>query len=255
MTWLKKHKSMALVACLCAAMVLPAYGLEIDQSGASITYSKPLSPWRVLIANTDFNDDPVSTSTVTMSVDHTATILVGMPVKFTLGGTAANPGTYYAVCTAIASNLLTIAGAPLEIDDGDLTAMWIGTAERTVQVDLYVSAVYADATNTALLASDMFTYFKWGGQAAYLVAFECTQGTADTGTEPTIKVRVNGVDVCATGVSLSATPGTWTANGAVDIVAAAYDLQRGEGLELNCSTAGGTGDAQDLTVTCVLVYE
>ncbi len=214
--------------------------------------------WYSLDEDSDWDDQPASSSTITMNNDLTSIIKVGMPIKFTLGGSATNPGTYYAICTAIASNLLTIAGAPLETDDGDLTALSIDLNRDPIQVDLFVASTYADGTDTTLLASDMKNYFKWGGKKAYLVAFGGTQNTVDSGTEPKINVMVNSAAVSTNdsnnGIQLS-TQGTWVDNSAVAISTSNYDINRGEAVELNCTVAGGTGDAANLSVTCVFVTE
>jgi len=211
-----------------------------------------------LTITTDFDDDPASTSTITMNSDQTANIKVGTPIKFVMGGSASSPGTYYAICTAITSNLLTIAGAPMEVDDGDLTALYYDAVRPPIQIDLFVAGRYGDGINTALLASDMSTYFKWQSKKAYLVSYSCIQKTVDTGTEPKINVRINSADVSTNdsnnGVQLGATA-TWVDNSAVAINTTNYDINRGESMEVHCPVAGGTGDASDLTISCVFVEE
>ncbi|MCP4645778.1 MAG: hypothetical protein GY851_35360 [bacterium] len=255
-TWNKGDIIYASAANTLAALADGTVGNVLTQADEVPAWQDP--GWYALAEDTDWNDDPPSTSTITTISDLSTIIKVGTPLKFTLGGGAANPGTYYAVVTAMAVNLITIAGAPLETDDGDLTALWIGRPERVAQVDLFIAGTYGDGVDTTLLASDMSSYFKWGGSAAYLVMYECVHLTVDTGAEPKINVRVNGADVSTNdannGVQLGATA-TWVANSAVAINTTNYDIQRGEPLELHCPVAGGTGDAAELTVTCFFVFE
>jgi len=214
--------------------------------------------WVKLIIDTDFNDDPVSESTVTMVTDQTSNVKIGTPIKFTLGGTATNPGTYYAICTAITSSLLTINGAPLEVDDGDLTALYYDDTRSPIQLDFFIAGVYGDAIDTALLSNDMNSYFTWKGKKAYLVNFSAVQKTVDTGTEPKINVRINSADVSSNdsnnGIQLGATA-TWVDNPAVAINTANYGINNGGSMEIHCPVAGGTGDASDLTTSCIFVEE
>ncbi len=214
--------------------------------------------WYSLTEDVHWNDDPVTSSTITTIADLTSVIIVGTPIKYTMGGGAVAPGTYYGVVTAMAANLITLAGVPMEVDDGDLTALWIGRPERVIQVDLFVTGAYGDGADATLLATDMSTYFKWGGAEAYLVMYECIHLTVDTGTEPKINVDVDGASVSTAdsgnGVQLGATA-TWVANSAVAIDSATYRIDRGDSVEANCKVGGGTGDAAELTITCFFVYK
>jgi len=105
---------------------------------------------------------------------------------------------------------------------------------------------------------DMFSPMKWSGPKAYLVAFSGVQMTVDTGTEPKINIQINNAAVSTAdsnnGIQLS-TSGTWVDNSAIAISTTNYDINRGEELEVDCTAAGGTGDAENLTVQCVFVLE
>jgi hypothetical protein len=208
----------------------------------------PQDNWRTVTASS-YTATPASTSTLTMS--DTSAVNVGDAIKYTDGR-----GTYFAVITAVTANTsITIAGAAFDTGS-NLTALYVGN-NKVIQLDFCISGLYADGTGD-LLAADMNTYFKWQGRKAYLVAFSAVHKTADTTTNPKINVKVNGSAVSTNdsnnGVQLS-TAGTWVDNSAVAISTSNYDINRGEAVEINCTAAGGTADAANLTVSCVFVQE
>ena len=212
-----------------------------------------LSEWTAI---TDFNDDPTSTSTITTTSDLTATIKVGMPIKFTLGGTASNPGTYYAICTAITSNLLTIAGAPLETDDGDLTALYYGLAGNVKIETIAIPGYFADAANTTLLATDLLMSYKWLYKKSYLVKISHIAKTDDSGAnQPRVNAYVNSAAISTENTNAGrAVAETWT-DTVVDINASNYDINPGEALEISADANGSNDDAQNLTVMLTFVLE
>jgi len=86
-----------------------------------------------------FTATPASTSTLTMTTDLTASIKAGMPLRYAIGGT-----TYYGRVAAIASNLLTVNGAPLS---GDVTALCYGGG-TVRQIQIIIPSTYEDACLT-----------------------------------------------------------------------------------------------------------
>jgi hypothetical protein len=60
------------------------------------------------VPTASFTAAPASTSTITMLSDLTASIKVGMSLKYAIGGV-----TKYGLVSAIAAGLLTVNGAPL----------------------------------------------------------------------------------------------------------------------------------------------
>ena len=199
-----------------------------------------------LISSSKYTATPTSTSTVAMS--DTSDFVVGQALKYTDGR-----GTYYAIITAItADTSITIAGAPFDTGS-DITALYSGIDGKVAQVDLFIAGTYADATGD-LLANDMDTYFKWQGKTAHLVNISAVQSGVDSTSQPTVNVKVNGSAVSSAGIQLS-TAGTWVNNSAVAITTANYDINKDEAIEINCSTAGGDGDAENLTMSCVFIYE
>lgn len=227
---------------------------SILNTGGSTT---PIA-WYSLIKNVHFNDLPPSNNTIAMLSDQTATIKIGMPIRFILGGDSTNPGTYYAQCIGITSNLLTIAGAPLETDDGDLIGLAYDSIRTPQQIDFFIAGQYADFANAALLASDMKTYFRWQGKDAYLVLFSVIQQGIDSSTEAKINVRINSDDVSTNDSGDGVQPGiadVWVDNSPVAVNTSNYVISRGDSVEINCTVAGGTGDGEDLTVSCLFVEE
>lgn len=193
-----------------------------------------------------FTATPASTSTLTMGTDLTATIKVGYPLKYAIGGT-----TYYGIVTAITSNLLTVAGAPL---GGDVTALYYGNPERVIQATYSINGYFADAANTTLLATDLLAKEKWQQSKAYLVMISHIVTTDDSGAnQPLVTVSVNGSVVGTDNTNAGlAVAETWT-DTVVGINTSNYDINTGEAIEIVTDASGSNGDAQNLTVRCVWV--
>jgi hypothetical protein len=198
----------------------------------------------------NFTATPASTSTITMGTDQTATILVGSPLKYTIGGTV-----YYGMVSAITSNLLTVAGAPL---GGDVTALSLGDASRIEQIDIPINTYYEDATDATLIRSDLSTALIWHKSAAYIVRFVAWSLVHDSTTHGQIQVT-NGV-YGSTLYAVSSTSGGVTIaadatqySTVVDIDTAKYVLAKGNAIEI-AATKNGAGDAHDLLVSIIVVY-
>jgi hypothetical protein len=180
-----------------------------------------------------------------MTTDLTATILVGMPLKYTIGGTV-----YYGIVSAITANLLTVAGAPL---GGDVTALYYGDSTRVSQINVTIPGLYEDASNTDLIASDLGSKLIWNKAKVYLVRFRVYSVVHDSGgTHGRASVQVNNTEVNTTaGGELIAANTTWYPT-VVNIATAAYDVNPGEEIEVTC-IKGTTGNATDLTVEMTFV--
>ncbi|MFA5753059.1 MAG: hypothetical protein WC910_08325 [Bacteroidales bacterium] len=210
----------------------------------------PQDNWRT-IAGAAFTATPASTSSLTMS--DTSAANLGDAIKYTDGR-----GTYFAVITDVTTNTsITISGAAFDTGS-DLTALYVGN-NKIIKTVYFVGTAYADATNAALLETDMKTFEFWDGRKAYLVDFGVVHETVDTGTQPKINILVNGSAVSTNdsgnGIQLSGTKGVRTMNAAVAIDTATYDINQDETIEVSCTAAGGTGDAENLTVFCIFVQE
>lgn len=215
--------------------------------------AEKMSPWRALIITTHFDDQPASTSTITMNADLTAIIKKGMGIKFKLSGT-----DYYAQITTMAAGLMTIRGAPLTTGDGHLTELSVCDASRVIKMSLFVPSTYGDGSESDLLKNDSNSPEQWDHAAACLVGFSCVQSIVDSGTEPKINIELGGGAVSTNdsnnGVQLGAAD-TWVDNPAVEINTNNYDLPLGEEVEVSCTVAGGTGDAENLTVRAIFVLK
>jgi hypothetical protein len=206
------------------------------------TLNSVVSGWVQTIGT--FTAAPASTSTITMTTDLTATILVGYPLKYTIGGT-----TYYGIVSAIAANLLTVNGAPL---GGDVTALYYGDPLRVIQMQVMIPSTYEDASNTDLIGSDLKTKLIWDKAKAYLVRFKVYSNVEDTSDNGQASVQINNTETCTTAGGLTiAAAQTWYST-VVDIATAAYDINPGEELEVTC-IKGTTGDATDLTVKMIFI--
>ena len=191
-----------------------------------------------------FTAAPASTSTITMTTDLTATILVGMPLKYVIGGV-----TYYGVVGAITSILLTVNGAPL---GGNVTALYYGDATRVTNIDIIIPGLYEAASGTTLINTFLASQFIWDKQVSYLVRYRCFSNVHDSGTHGQASVRINSTEVNTTAGGLTiAANATWYST-VIDIATAAYDINPGEILEIT-AVKGGTGDASDLTVSMTFV--
>jgi hypothetical protein len=198
----------------------------------------------------NFTATPASTSTITMGTDQTATIPVGSPLKYTIGGTV-----YYGMVIAITSNLLTVAGAPL---GGDVTALSLGDISRIEQIDIPINTYYEDATDATLIRSDLSTALIWHKSAAYIVRFVAWSLVHDSTTHGQIQVTTGvygstlyAVSSTSGGVTIAADATQYST--VVDIDTAKYVLAKGNAIEI-AATKNGAGDAHDLLVSIIVVH-
>jgi hypothetical protein len=227
-------------------------------AGPALILNKPsilsLSRWTGIAG---FTQSPTTTSTITFSgIDLTETLKVGIPLKITTVGL----GTIiYDIITASVysanNTVVTVAGASL---NGDLSIMQYGSPEMVVPVELPVTGVYGNGADTDLLYNDMGSKLLWRLGKAYCVKFSALEKIVDTGVEPKINVLINGQRVSTNDTNLGVqltTAGTWVDNPAVAINTTYYDINNGEAITVECTVAGGTGDAAHLTVSAVFILE
>ncbi len=191
-----------------------------------------------------FTATPASTSTITMTTDLTATIIVGMPLKYKISTTY-----YYGIVSAIASNLLTVAGAPL---GGDVLELYYGPPEKVTQMVVSIPATYEDATNATLIATDVHSNLIWQKAKSYLVKYTMWSATHDSTTHGQASVVINGTGVNTTAGGLTIAADATLYSTVVDIDTAAYDINNGEAIEIS-AVKNGTGDATYLVATLVFV--
>ena len=200
---------------------------------------------RTKISEAIYTATPDSTSRILMS--NTTGLAVGMPVIYEYLSTP-----HYGMIGAISANVhIDVIGAALDTGE-DLEALYVADAERMVQMDFYVDGTYGDGTGD-LLAADMNTYFKWGLATARLLTLRGIHVTDDTTTQPKINMTVNGNAISSNDTDNGIEIGTsWVDNPPIAINQSYYIIDPGDDIEINCTVAGGTGDAEDLTISAVL---
>lgn len=198
--------------------------------------------WKIIPAG-NYTTGPASTSTITMGVDMTASVLVGMPLRYTISSVE-----YFGVVTAMASNLLTVGGAPL---GGNVSNLQYGGG-TVRQVVVIIPSTYEDASNTALITSDLKSNLVWKLPKSYLVQYHVYSAVHDSGTHGQASVRINATEVNTTTGGLTIAANTTWYSTVVDIDTAAYDVNSGELIEVT-AVKNGTGDASDLTVSMIFV--
>ena len=226
-------------------------GLTAETSGGGSA-----SKWTQLTKDTDFNDQAASTSTITMVTDQTANILPGMAIKFKLSGSY-----YYAICTAITSNLLTIAGAPLTTGDGDLTELYYCDLPDAVHVEeIVINGAFADNTTSTLIEDDLLLKggIYWKRSKAYCVQMAIICTDLDSGTvttEAQLNAKINASDLFSSDLTVNTT----LVNSVVNVNTSNYDINYGETIELElavlASGASPNNDAINLTVYLTFVTQ
>jgi len=204
------------------------------------------------VATSKYTATPASTSRITMS--DTSDMYVGRPLKYTY-----NSVVYCGIVSAISGNTyIDVAGATLNTGQA-ITKLEIGHKDAVVQMPFFIQGTYGDGNNSALLASDMNAYVRWKESEAALVLFDVTHKTADTGgNQPKVNVYLNGNAVSTQnsnqGPAVSGTPGTWTANSAIEINTSYYSIAYDQSIEIGV-VAGSTGDAANLSGNMLFILK
>ena len=133
-----------------------------------------------------------------------------------------------------------------------LSGLWqdwvLTSANHLTQVDLFVGGKYGASVQTDLLWNLMNTKFTWRPYGTWLLDSVIAVHKTDDGTSnPSITLTVNGTSV-TTATQLGAS-GVWT-----DItVNADVFIDNTKHIDIDCTTAGGGGDAENLTVALRLI--
>lgn len=234
----------AIATASAAGVVIVGDGLTVTASGRISAAAQPAVKWATMAG---FTATPTNTYTIAMSTDYTSTITPGMCLRYKIGGIY-----YYGTVTTIISTAIVIAGAPLT---GTITELAYADANRTVQVDYFVSGKFSDSADDNLLANDMNTAFQWNVSEARLVQILVRAQSADTGaTQPKVNISVAGNKVCSSNslAGLAVASGTWTKT-IVDINTTNYVVTKGNAVEITVDNSGTNKDAQHLTVSGVYI--
>lgn len=193
-----------------------------------------------------FNPTPASTSTITTLIDRTGAISIGTPVRYEIAGVI-----YYGLVMNITSTTLTIAGPPLSDDIDDL---YFGVSEMVGQADYVIPGKFAAAAEDELIKTFQKSHSIWRGKPAYLVQIGHIVQALDSTDQPEVTASINsgvvGTDNTNTGLPVALV----VQSTGIGINPSNYRIEYGDVIELE-TTAGGTGDASDLTVFLTFVSE
>lgn len=193
-----------------------------------------------------FTATPASTSTITMTLDRSNEIPIGTPLRYSIGGTY-----YYGIVAGLTDTLMTVAGAPLT---DDIDALFLGNSEMVFQKDYLVPGVFDGSASSTLIQSILKSYSFWRNRPAYLVQISHIAATADTGTAPNVTATISGGFVGTDNSNEGLPVGASLVSTGVGINSTNYRIESGNVIELK-TTAGGNGDASDLTVLLTFVSE
>lgn len=236
----------------------PAFSFAIPQEGDVPVYdgsdfsAGALPRWRVINQAAYTEASPSSSSTITfdggsmtngIKLKASDYFAVGSPVRTEIG----TDTFYYGICTAVTDSLITIAGAPLALSP--ILSLAVGTPEMVRQIPIYVGkAAYAQVV-ADLTAGKL----RWWGRTGYLVAFS---GAHETTGQPKINVKCNGNLVSTNdsnnGIQLSATPGTFVDNPAVEIDPANYVIAHGQDVVIRVTALVGSQSYLSMSLVFVV---
>ncbi len=193
-----------------------------------------------------FTATPASTSTITMTMDRRNEIPIGTPLRYSIGGTY-----YYGIVAGLTDTLMTVAGAPLT---ADIDALFLGNSEMVFQKDCLIPGVFDGSASSTLIQSKLKSYSFWRNRPAYLVQISHIAATADTGTAPNVTATISGGVVGTDNTNEGLPVGASLVSTGVGINSTNYRIESGNVIELK-TTAGGNGDASDLTAFLTFVSE
>ncbi len=199
------------------------------------------SRWR--IEEGTYIATPPSTSTITTLIDRTGVIVAGTPICYQVAGIR-----YMGIVTNITIDTIFVAGPPIS---GDIEALFFGVPEMIGQADYVIPGAFAISAGNQLIKTFQKSHSLWRGRPAYLVWVGCIVQALDTTVQPSVNVTINGNPVVVgAGIPVALVLQSTLGN----IIPANYKIVNGDVIEIE-TTAGGTGDASDLTVFFTFVSE
>jgi len=189
---------------------------------------------------------PASTSTITTLISRSGVIPIGTPIAYKIGGVF-----YFGIVRNVTLDTITVAGAPLS---GDIQRLLLGVAEQVCQADYVIPGAFGASAEDELIKTFQKSHSVWRGKPAYLVQIGHIVQTLDSTNQPEVTASINGnvvgTDNTNTGLSVALV----VQSTGVGINPSNYRIEYGDVIELE-TTAGGTGDASDLTVFLTFVSE
>lgn len=189
---------------------------------------------------------PASTSTITTLIDRTGAISIGTPVRYEIAGVV-----YYGMVMNITTTTITIAGPPMSDDIDDL---YFGVPEMVIQLDHDIPGAFAASAEDELIKTIRKSHSVWRGQPAYLVQIGHIVQALDSGTQPNVTASIGGGVVGTDNTNTGLPVALVVQPTGVGINPSTYRIEYGDAIEL-VTTAGGTGNASDLTAFLTFVSE
>ena len=172
---------------------------------------------------------------------------VGSPVRVVISGT-----TYYGICRAVTSTLLTISGAILPTATA-ITSVSVGSKDMVKRVSMSFAGTTYNGSTTLVLTKGCI--HRWHGATGYLCAYSVAHMNTSSTTEVTLQMN-GGSNVVATGIipgaGTSTTYGAFTESAAGTLIAANLAIAHNQTITAKTPTAGGTADYLVVNMTFVV---
>lgn len=215
--------------------------------------------WRSISSSKYVMVPPVNEYTLAMT--DTSDMKVGLPIKYAQGSATIR----YAIVASVTDNAnIKFFGEPFGLVNA-VDQLWIGLP-GLIREECFVFSGDFDAGAADLLdthdtpAGTAGRAYKWIGPKAHFVGFDHKCKTADTGANgPKVNVKIDGnaVGTKNTNKGFEVTA-SWVApadGDAVEINATNGVTEWGDAIEVALTEAGSNGDAEDLSVILIWVYE
>ena len=117
-----------------------------------------------------------------------------------------------------------------------------------------MAGTWGDGVDADLLLNDTGFPDIWYGPTAFLVSMQTFTRVADSTSAPQVNVDIDGSPVFTEDSGNGPAVGAaFSETSIVGVDVATYQIDTNNTIELPCTVAGGTGDAEDLTVIAEVV--
>lgn len=189
---------------------------------------------------------PASTSTITTLISRSGVIPIGTPIAYRIGGVF-----YFGIVRNVTLDTIMVAGAPLS---GDIQILLLGVSEQIGQADYVIPGVFSAIAEDELIKTFQKSHSFWRGKPAYLVHISHIVQALDSTVQPNVTVLINGSAVGTDNANTGLPVALVVQSTGVGINPLNYRVEYGDVIEL-ATTAGGTGDASDLTAFLTFISE
>jgi hypothetical protein len=212
--------------------------------GNVISLTADASRW-TLVSSSNYTATAASASSITFS--NTTGLYAGLPLRINIASS-----DYYCIIDSISGGTVNVRGPAINI--GTISSIHQGKPEQVSEISFFVAGFFATNTSTTLLATEMQSYYKWRAAPCYAVQASFITNQADGVSAPKMQILAGGSRLIAdnsnTGVTLTSA-GSYAESTLMN--STNYSIVRGDAMELEVVTAGGDGNAADLTATLTLV--